>query len=76
MGARRVVVAAVLAGIAVGVGLGVGASTSGGSGAPIRVGILHSETGSLALVVVLGALCFSALGVGLSGLIRSGEGSS
>jgi len=32
--------------------------------------------GSLAVVVVLGALCFSALGVGLSGLIRSGEGSS
>ncbi|HZC30057.1 MAG TPA: ABC transporter permease [Gaiellaceae bacterium] len=34
------------------------------------------RVGSLALVVVLGALCFSALGVGLSGLIRSGEGSS
>jgi ABC-2 type transport system permease protein len=32
--------------------------------------------GSLAAVVVLGSLCFTALGVGLSGLIRSGEGSS
>jgi ABC-2 type transport system permease protein len=31
---------------------------------------------SLGVVVVVGALCFSALGVGLAGLIRSGEGSS
>lgn len=36
---------------------------------PVRIG-------SLALVVVLGAVCFAAMGVGLSGLIRSGEGSS
>ena len=35
-----------------------------------------SRIGSLAVIVVLGAVCFSALGVGLSGLIRSGEGSS
>jgi ABC-2 type transport system permease protein len=35
-----------------------------------------TRVGSLAVVVVFGALCFSALGVGLSGLIRSGEGSS
>lgn len=35
-----------------------------------------SRIGSIVIVVVLGALCFSALGVGLSGLIRSGEGSS
>jgi ABC-2 type transport system permease protein len=35
-----------------------------------------SRLGSLAVVVVVGALCFAALGVGLSGLIRSGEGSS
>jgi ABC-2 type transport system permease protein len=35
-----------------------------------------SRVGSLALIVVFGALCFAALGVGLSGLIRSGEGSS
>jgi ABC-2 type transport system permease protein len=32
--------------------------------------------GSLFLIVVLGAVCFAAMGVGLSGLIRSGEGSS
>lgn len=32
--------------------------------------------GSIALMVVLGTLCFAAMGVGLSGLIRSGEGSS
>jgi len=37
---------------------------------------LPHRIGSLAIVVVLGALSFSALGVGLSGLIRSGEGSS
>ena len=35
-----------------------------------------TRIGSVAVVVVLGAVCFSALGVGLSGLIRSGEGSS
>ena len=35
-----------------------------------------SRIGSIAVVVVLGAICFSALGIGLSGLIRSGEGSS
>jgi ABC-2 type transport system permease protein len=35
-----------------------------------------SRVGSLAVVVVFSALCFAALGVGLSGLIRSGEGSS
>ncbi|MDE3026017.1 MAG: ABC transporter permease [Acidobacteriota bacterium] len=34
------------------------------------------RAGSLVLVVVLGAVCFAAMGVGLSGLIRSGEGSS
>ena len=32
--------------------------------------------GSMALMVVLGSLSFAAMGVGLSGLIRSGEGSS
>ncbi|HZT52777.1 MAG TPA: ABC transporter permease [Gaiellaceae bacterium] len=31
---------------------------------------------SLALVIAIGSLCFAALGVGLSGLIRSAEGSS
>jgi ABC-2 type transport system permease protein len=35
-----------------------------------------ARVGSLVLLVVLGTLCFAALGVGLSGLIRSGEGSS
>ena len=35
-----------------------------------------ARVGSLILLVVLGAVCFAALGVGLSGLIRSGEGSS
>jgi ABC-2 type transport system permease protein len=35
-----------------------------------------ARVGSVALVVVLGAVCFAAMGVGLSGLIRSGEGSS
>jgi ABC-2 type transport system permease protein len=35
-----------------------------------------SRVGSIAAVVVIGAVCFAALGVGLSGLIRSGEGSS
>jgi len=35
-----------------------------------------ARAGSLALMVVLGALCFAAMGVGLSGLVRSGEGSS
>jgi ABC-2 type transport system permease protein len=34
------------------------------------------RVGSLVLMVVLGAVCFAAMGVGLSGLIRSGEGSS
>ena len=32
--------------------------------------------GSLAAVVVIGVICFAALGVGLSGLVRSAEGSS
>jgi ABC-2 type transport system permease protein len=32
--------------------------------------------GSLAAVIVLGVACFAALGVGLSGLVRSAEGSS
>ena len=32
--------------------------------------------GSLAVVVVIGVICFAALGVGLSGLVRSAEGSS
>jgi ABC-2 type transport system permease protein len=32
--------------------------------------------GSLVAVVVLGVVCFAALGVGLSGLVRSAEGSS
>ena len=35
-----------------------------------------SRVGSLVLIVVLGTVCFAALGVGLSGLIRSAEGSS
>ena len=35
-----------------------------------------ARVGSVALLVVLGSLCFAAMGVGLSGLIRSGEGSS
>jgi ABC-2 type transport system permease protein len=35
-----------------------------------------ARIGSVALVVVLGSVCFAAMGVGLSGLIRSGEGSS
>ena len=35
-----------------------------------------ARPGSVALLVALGTLCFAALGVGLSGLIRSGEGSS
>jgi len=35
-----------------------------------------SRVGSLVLLIVLGAVCFAAMGVGLSGLVRSGEGSS
>jgi ABC-2 type transport system permease protein len=35
-----------------------------------------ARIGSLVLLVVLGAVSFAAMGVGLSGLIRSGEGSS
>ena len=35
-----------------------------------------SRVGSVVLLVVLGTVCFAALGVGLSGLIRSAEGSS
>ena len=35
-----------------------------------------ARVGSLVLLVALGTICFAALGVGLSGLIRSGEGSS
>ena len=34
------------------------------------------RVGSLVLIVVLGVGCFAALGVGLSGLVRSAEGSS
>jgi ABC-2 type transport system permease protein len=37
---------------------------------------LPSRVGSVALLVALGVLSFAALGVGLSGLIRSAEGSS
>jgi ABC-2 type transport system permease protein len=32
--------------------------------------------GSIAAVVVIGVVCFAALGIGLSGLVRSAEGSS
>jgi ABC-2 type transport system permease protein len=35
-----------------------------------------TRVGSLALIVALGVACFAALGVGLSGLVRSAEGSS
>lgn len=35
-----------------------------------------ARVGSVVLLVALGSLCFAAMGVGLSGLIRSGEGSS
>jgi ABC-2 type transport system permease protein len=35
-----------------------------------------ARVGSVILLVVLGAVCFAAMGIGLSGLIRSGEGSS
>jgi ABC-2 type transport system permease protein len=35
-----------------------------------------SRVGSIVLLIALGSLCFAALGVGLSGLIRSAEGSS
>jgi ABC-2 type transport system permease protein len=35
-----------------------------------------ARVGSLALVIVLGSICFAAMGIGLAGLIRSGEGSS
>jgi ABC-2 type transport system permease protein len=35
-----------------------------------------SRVGSVVLVVVFGVVCFAALGVGLSGLVRSAEGSS
>jgi len=35
-----------------------------------------SRVGSIVLVVVFGIACFAALGVGLSGLVRSAEGSS
>jgi len=35
-----------------------------------------SRVGSIALLVVIGSICFAALGVGLSGFIRSAEGSS
>jgi ABC-2 type transport system permease protein len=34
------------------------------------------RVGSLVLIVVLGVACFAALGVGLSGVVRSAEGSS
>lgn len=35
-----------------------------------------ARIGSVVLLIVLGSLCFAAMGVGLSGIIRSGEGSS
>jgi ABC-2 type transport system permease protein len=35
-----------------------------------------SRVGSIVLLVVIGGVCFAALGVGLSGLVRSAEGSS
>lgn len=35
-----------------------------------------SRVGSIALLIAIGSVCFAALGVGLSGLIRSAEGSS
>jgi ABC-2 type transport system permease protein len=35
-----------------------------------------ARVGSVVLLVALGSICFAAMGVGLSGLIRSGEGSS
>jgi ABC-2 type transport system permease protein len=35
-----------------------------------------ARVGSIVLVVVFGIACFSALGIGLSGLVRSAEGSS
>ena len=35
-----------------------------------------SRVGSIVLLIVIGSICFAALGVGLSGLIRSAEGSS
>ncbi|MBV8478940.1 MAG: ABC transporter permease [Actinobacteria bacterium] len=35
-----------------------------------------SRPGSVILMVVLGSLCFAALGVGIAGLIRSSDGSS
>jgi ABC-2 type transport system permease protein len=35
-----------------------------------------SRPGSVVLLIVLGSICFAAMGVGLAGLIRSGEGSS
>jgi ABC-2 type transport system permease protein len=35
-----------------------------------------SRVGSIVLLIAIGAICFAALGVGLSGLIRSAEGSS
>jgi ABC-2 type transport system permease protein len=34
------------------------------------------RVGSLVLIIVLGVACFAALGVGLSGIVRSAEGSS
>ena len=34
------------------------------------------QIGSIAALVVIGGICFAAMGVGLSGLIRSAEGSS
>jgi ABC-2 type transport system permease protein len=35
-----------------------------------------ARIGSVVLLVVLGTVCFAAMGVGLSGLVRSAEGSS
>jgi ABC-2 type transport system permease protein len=37
---------------------------------------LPDRVGSVALLIAIGGICFAALGVGLSGLVRSAEGSS
>jgi ABC-2 type transport system permease protein len=37
---------------------------------------LPDRVGSIALLIAIGGICFAALGVGLSGLVRSAEGSS
>ena len=35
-----------------------------------------SRVGSIAVMIVIGGVCFAALGIGLSGMVRSAEGSS